>query len=154
MTRPKLTGLARETRNAYQRAYHVRRKVEDPTFGPAKNAATKRALKAREALDPEYRIANLRAKREAEFFRRYGMSLEERTLLFEQQEGLCAICSTLLCLCTAENCPTKAHVDHDHSKVGRESVRGLLCNPCNSGVGLMRDNSRLCRNAASYLEVA
>ena len=40
------------------------------------------------------------------------------------------------------------HVDHNHEN---GSVRGLLCGPCNRGIGLMRDNPENLINAAAYL---
>src|SRR5690242_14788213 len=42
-------------------------------------------------------------------------------------------------------------IDHDH-KTGR--VRGLLCNACNRGMGLLQDSPRMLRAAAQWLETA
>jgi hypothetical protein len=41
------------------------------------------------------------------------------------------------------------HIDHHH---GDGVVRGLLCNQCNLGLGLFRDDSSILRRAAEYLE--
>lgn len=40
-------------------------------------------------------------------------------------------------------------VDHDHST---SEVRGLICQPCNKGIGFFRDNVSSLKNAIAYLE--
>jgi hypothetical protein len=39
-------------------------------------------------------------------------------------------------------------VDHDHST---QEVRGLICQPCNKGLGFFRDNQQSLLNAIAYL---
>lgn len=70
----------------------------------------------------------------------YKISIEEFDRLFTLQDGKCAIC-----LAT----PDTFHVDHDHSS---GEVRGLLCFPCNAGLGNMKDDPQLMRAGANYLE--
>lgn len=75
----------------------------------------------------------------------YGITEEDYQALLEGQEGKCAICLT--------DTPTGKWkvfaVDHCH-KTGK--VRGLLCNECNRGIGLLKDNAELLKKAAAYLE--
>jgi hypothetical protein len=75
--------------------------------------------------------------------KRYGVRPEEYNRLLDEQNHACRICR--------EQCITKARlaVDHDH-KTGR--VRGLLCDRCNKGLGLFRDDSWLLIVAAEYLK--
>lgn len=83
---------------------------------------------------------------------KYGITSEEYDKMLEAQGGCCAVCGT--------DKPTgegsfQRHlknmaVDHCH-ETGR--VRGLLCNKCNRGIGLLRDDPELLRKAADYLEV-
>ena len=73
---------------------------------------------------------------------RYGLTLEEYFLMYEAQDGVCPICKRVMLL-------EKVTVDHNH-QTGK--IRGLLCNQCNRGVGLLRDSVTLLRNAADYLE--
>lgn len=64
--------------------------------------------------------------------------------LFDKQEGVCAICSS------AENGRYKhLSIDHCHDS---GKIRGLLCNNCNRGIGLLKDNPELLRKAAEYVE--
>lgn len=71
--------------------------------------------------------------------RRYGIAVEHYDAMFEEQQGLCAIC---------RDAPA-AHVDHDHA-TGR--VRGLLCFNCNGALGQFRDRADLMMLAVHYLE--
>lgn len=67
------------------------------------------------------------------------MELEEWVALFESQGGACAICGRLdqpLC------------VDHDHDTM---RIRGLLCFPCNRGIGLLQDSATVISRAAVYV---
>lgn len=74
----------------------------------------------------------------------YGMTQYNYEIMLEQQGGKCAICET--------DKPTGKWkvfaVDHCH-KTG--VVRGLLCNECNRGIGLLRDDPELLSKAAQYL---
>jgi hypothetical protein len=70
--------------------------------------------------------------------------LDTYSKLFEDQKGVCAICSS------PENGRYKhLSIDHNH-ETGK--IRGLLCNNCNRGIGLLRDNAELLRKAAMYVE--
>ena len=71
--------------------------------------------------------------------RRYGITAEEADTMLATQGGLCAIC---------RSAPAE-HVDHDHA-TGR--VRQLLCFNCNGGLGQFRDDPRVLREAARYVE--
>lgn len=71
----------------------------------------------------------------------YGMTESEYNKLVLQQQGVCAICGT--------NKEGRLAVDHNH-KTG--NIRGLLCRPCNSAIGLFKESPTLLRKAASYLE--
>lgn len=74
---------------------------------------------------------------------KYGVTLDWYNAQIERQGGRCAICRQV---------PTGErpwHVDHCHDS---GVVRGLLCGPCNTGLGHMRDNPAVLRAAADYLE--
>lgn len=82
----------------------------------------------------------------------YGITLDELHTMFENQEGLCAVCSKMMCLCVGRDrkkCRTRACVDHDHDT---GEVRGLLCHGCNVAIGYANNSPTVLRNAAGYLE--
>lgn len=73
--------------------------------------------------------------------RRYGLTEEQVVARAEQQGSLCLICLRRRAL----------HVDHDHST---GEVRGLICFPCNGGLGQFEDRPDVMRLAVDYLEAA
>ena len=73
----------------------------------------------------------------------YGISQEEFDSMSLAQNHCCKICKWP----AGEN--RALDVDHCHL-TGK--IRGLLCNKCNRGLGLFKDNPSLLISAASYLE--
>jgi hypothetical protein len=85
---------------------------------------------------------------ESDLLRRYGIDLLQYSQMFMDQNGKCAICGSDYG--GHRNGEQKAlAVDHDH-KTGK--VRGLLCEPCNQGIGKLKDDPKVLRQAAEYLE--
>ena len=80
------------------------------------------------------------------FKKKYGVTLDDYDRLLQAQGGRCAICGGV-----SRGRSERFHVDHCH-KTGR--VRGLLCNPCNRGLGLLADNPELIDKAAAYIEAS
>lgn len=75
--------------------------------------------------------------------RKYGLTLERYEALLAAQKESCAICG--------KECPSgKAlGVDHDHAT---GEIRGLLCSPCNIGLGSFRDDPQRLEVAIRYLQ--
>ena len=76
---------------------------------------------------------------------RYGLSADRIVEMFASPK--CESCGV----------SSELHVDHDHSCCEKtpccgECVRGLLCRKCNQALGLMRDNAKLLRGLANYIE--
>lgn len=86
-------------------------------------------------------VPNLRGHRRKHL---YGLTPEQFDQLRAEQGGRCAICRDVL---TEED--RRLHVDHCHAT---GAVRGLLCDRCNVGLGNYRDDPKLLRAAADYLE--
>jgi hypothetical protein len=80
--------------------------------------------------------------RERQLKNLYGIAIEEYNLLFQKQNGKCAICNNT-------QLDRRLAVDHDH-KTGK--IRGLLCQKCNTALGRFEDNSELLKRAIQYLE--
>lgn len=76
----------------------------------------------------------------------YGIDYELYQLMNNMQDGKCAICNN------PPNIKTRIKrlvVDHCHDT---NRIRGLLCNSCNRGIGLLRDNSNILNKAFNYIK--
>ena len=95
------------------------------------------------------RIYNPEKSREW-LMRKYGISVEIYNDMLIVQEYSCAICKVHINNAYKDT-SKKAQlcVDHCHT-TGK--VRGLLCDKCNRGIGLLQDNLDTLRNAVKYLE--
>lgn len=73
--------------------------------------------------------------------RSFGLTEEAYQQMFLQQMGRCAIC----------RCKSKRRlcIDHDHRTT---HIRGLLCDRCNTALGLLRDSVTLLLSAVEYIE--
>lgn len=78
----------------------------------------------------------------------YGLTPAEFQAIQDSQGGRCRICKAPF---NPDLGGCHPCVDHEHA-TGR--VRGVLCRLCNVGLGQMRDNPKLLRAAARYLELA
>lgn len=109
----------------------------------SKHAARKRAR--------EWRLSNPEWYKRQQAAWKYNCTLEFIKDLWEIQSKLCAVCSNPLAI-------TEIQVDHDHlcCPAGKKGcgncIRGLLCRPCNHGMGQFFDNVKNLRRAADYLE--
>jgi DNA-directed RNA polymerase subunit RPC12/RpoP len=81
----------------------------------------------------------------SELKRRYGLTPEQYEAMLVAQDYRCAICGTE----SFTDCNRRALVDHDHET---GEIRGLLCNRCNGGLGLMDDSIELLEKAIRYLK--
>jgi Recombination endonuclease VII len=102
---------------------------------------------ASRARQKQYRTDNAEKLRAAQVLRDYNLSEAEYATMLEAQGGVCAGCGDRP---TLENTRTgRLYIDHDHEK---HVVRGLLCHPCNTAIGLAKDSPGRLRALADYLE--
>ncbi|MBI2325363.1 MAG: endonuclease VII domain-containing protein [Chloroflexi bacterium] len=73
----------------------------------------------------------------------YGITAEQHEFLLDAQGGRCAICGT------KENSGVALGVDHRHDT---GAIRGLLCDPCNIGIGGLREDPTLLAAAIQYVQ--
>lgn len=165
----RLTPAQREKANERARAWYHRHRaaMTDAELDEWRDQGNARQRDKR-AADPErfrlrekrYRDANKEKRRLAgharyhanpEYFAVYGRRrilrdrglTEESYLALKTSQGFaCAICLSPF--------PEKPepHIDHDHAT---GVVRGLLCGPCNQGIGLLRESAAILERAAAYL---
>ena len=72
----------------------------------------------------------------------YGLTKDEFDAMLKKQNNCCAICGS------SDWGKPSPSIDHCHT-TGK--VRGLLCNNCNRGLGLLKDSTEVIKNAIKYL---
>lgn len=77
-------------------------------------------------------------ERQYRFRKRYGLTAATYAALLAAQGNMCALCRRR----------PPVEVDHDHAT---GVVRGLLCAPCNHGLGLLGDTPEALHRAITYL---
>ena len=75
----------------------------------------------------------------------YGISPEQYEAMMTAQGGVCAICRRP----EWKGKGNRPHTDHDHVT---GQFRGILCGPCNNGLGMFGDDPARLRAAITYLE--
>lgn len=75
---------------------------------------------------------------------KYGVTQEQFDALFLAQGKRCAICRS-----DDPNRKTHWLLDHDHAT---KKIRGVLCHNCNVMLGFAKDDPKMLRTAANYLE--
>jgi len=76
--------------------------------------------------------------------KKFGITLEDYNNMVQVQNSRCAICNTHV-----NSLPRILYVDHDHSS---NKVRGLICQKCNSALGLFKDNIAALQASIFYLQ--
>lgn len=91
------------------------------------------------AVDPEVR----RSRHQR---RKYGLLIGQYDAMVREQGGVCAICGNPPA--AEQGKASRLYVDHCHAS---GAVRGLLCQPCNTALGLFRDDTETLGRAIEYL---
>jgi len=74
---------------------------------------------------------------------KFRLDINDFFALLNEQKGLCAVCKAPIMI------TNKGYaVDHCHET---GTIRGLLCNRCNLGLGLFKDNEDALLEAANYI---
>jgi len=158
---PKRKALAKANYLA-NRAKRIRQakeyKAAHPEDPEKKRAAWRRYAAAHpeemKARTDRYRAQNAdkvhASQRRARLKMNFGLTTEQYDEILAAQGHVCAICRRPESYVRfGKTCPLS--VDHDH-ETGK--VRGLLCNHCNRGIGMLGDDPLRLRSAVAYLERA
>lgn len=95
--------------------------------------------------DKEYRKRNSWRKKAWN----YDVTVQFLLNLLIEQDYKCAICKQVEVNRHSSGAFMHLSIDHCHKT---RKVRGFLCQKCNQGLGLFRDDPSLLKAAASYLE--
>lgn len=141
-----LQGKCKPCFSEYNKSIYAEKKDEIKS----RNATWQRENKEkRKACQSRHREKLGRSKiREKEVLRIYGLTSDALDGMKASQGGVCAICKKTT---NWERKKGELVIDHDH-KSGK--VRGLLCHPCNTAIGMMADSPARLRAAAEYVERA
>lgn len=99
-----------------------------------------------DARNVERRSAATRRSRRSRLLRKYGAPSDDFDHLLDLQGGGCACCKS------PEHGGKGWHIDHDHALPEAASYRGILCHPCNVGIGVLREDPARFRAALVYLQ--
>lgn len=136
-------------RRAYNKGYSKRKEVIEKAklknARPEQVENRKRYKKSVQGKLAEKRYVSkhkdlIKLKTDRHRYKQYGITSDEVKQMYEDQKGLCLICSRSI--------EKKFHIDHDHET---KKVRGLLCSACNMALGLFKDNPITLDNAIKYL---
>ena len=130
--------------NAYALSITKRQRAEDPETYYARQ----KGYYTEYRKDPAFVAKRRNIGRWTHIKHKFGLGKEEWKALHAAQGGKCAICRQDIPDHPQRTKPG-CHTDHDH-ETGR--VRGLLCQPCNQGVGVIDTNDGWLAAALSYLE--
>ena len=72
--------------------------------------------------------------------RKFNLTEQEYSTLITRSKGCCEVCNKSV---------DKLCIDHDHQT---KKIRGLLCNNCNTSLGLMYDDVGMLQKLIQYLE--
>jgi hypothetical protein len=94
----------------------------------------------------ENKVKMTETARNSRYLYRYGITTEEYDQMLQSQGSKCKICGG-----TDTGRKTSRFFSIDHCHV-TNNVRGLLCHPCNVGIGKFNDDPVLIRRAIQYLK--
>lgn len=105
----------------------------------------------RDARNKQWKAENPLWVKRYNLWRKFRLTVEEYQVIFDQQQGRCAICHQEL----QEG--RYLHVDHNHAccpqtKSCGKCIRGLLCFRCNTLLGNARDDIHILAGAIEYLK--
>ena len=121
--------------------YHLKHKDEEKAW--AKEwSRTHRDVENARARKYRKTEKNQLYRKNYDLIRTSGFTLEEKQEMYSKQNGQCRICHKNISF--EESC-----ADHNHIT---KKKRGILCNGCNIGLGIFKDNIDHLLSAVAYLK--
>lgn len=121
--------------------FHVRLKGKKGRVSRCKECTRVKELHKRQTRKDYTRGHNLMT--------RFNLTIDDYNHIFMEQGGKCQICKKPEKLRDKKGRIKWLSVDHSHST---GEVRGLLCNKCNTGLGLLGDSKKTLASAIKYLK--
>ena len=116
-----------------------KRYAEDPVY----RAKEHERRRMKRQSDPQFRVKESIGGFRRRLMRVYGLTIEDYDRMVVLQGHACKICR--------RKSNKRLHIDHCHAT---NTVRGLLCRKCNTGLGNFDDDPDRLREGAAYLEAA
>ena len=113
-------------------------------FTEEQKAASREAQRKRRAANPERVREVTRESERRRRLRKYGITEEEFSSMWEKQNYRCAICKI-----ETPSSGRNWHIDHSHA-TGK--VRAILCHHCNILLGNAKDSILILESAIQYLK--
>lgn len=152
-------ALTKEQKQAYQREYRqkngerIREKQRErnrAAYYADVDAARAKARERTKAYRERHKDTKKEQWREARrrvTLAEYNLTPEMYAEMLDKQQNRCKICGTE----DPVHWSGRFQIDHCHT-TGK--VRGLLCSPCNGGMGMFKDRIDILESAISYLKEA
>jgi len=131
------TNKCKECRNQY---YRDKTKEKPEIYGYGKRNAKSKEKRREYYARPEV----VKRMRNAYFIKTFEITLDQYDKMLSDQQGKCKICGRLGGDIRIE----RLVVDHNHVT---DKIRGLLCQSCNRGMGLLKDSLEILGKAINYL---
>lgn len=150
-----MTEAQLEKRRAYSRAWYRRNreavlaKQRERLQQPEVRERRNKRKRERRAADGNFRERQNDYTTAWKRQQKYGITSEQYDELLASQGGVCAICGQPERSKSRNGHLLKLAVDHDHET---GTVRGLLCDRCNRGLGFFGDDPERLAAAIAYLQ--
>ena len=133
----------KEQLKEYKKQYYLENKDSISEYSKKHYIENKECIKKRVR---KYRLNNPDKLKNAALKHKFGITLNEYSVLLSKQKHRCAICKSFG---VGRKNAKYFHVDHDH-ETGK--VRGLLCSKCNTALGLFNEDVTALKKAIKYLD--
>jgi hypothetical protein len=139
----------------YDKEYRAKNKVKINEHQKKYNKANKEKIKTRtkkhydmnkkrlRKYSAEYYAKHKETYRKYKLKKEFGITIDDYDAMLIKQNNCCSICHNKF----KSNKDT--HIDHNHTTM---KVRGLLCGNCNRGIGYLRDDINILKEAIKYLK--